>query len=322
MAGGVANIWGHLLNSPGDGASGPYPHPAWIKTNAEFFRTRFSADLSRCEDLAEGLCLERPSGQAYLFYEEDAGSLWMDLSGMQGPQSAVAVDAKKPYQEIDLGVLQPEAMRWNAPYESDWALAVGDFGEPPQSSFEDVPTWHPYYAEIEALYQAGYVAGCSEEPRRYCPEQAMNRAESAVFVERGIWGAAYTPPEPAERVFADVPLGLWYTKWANHLWEDEYTAGCGEDPLVYCPERGHTRAEGAVFFLRMLHGTTYEPPPAEGLFTDVPIDAWYAKWAEAAHAAGLIEPCDTEPQAYCPLDPLTRAVGAYMMSRAKGLENP
>jgi hypothetical protein len=195
-------------------------------------------------------------------------------------------------------------------------------GAAPEPSFEDVPLDHPYYPYIEALYQAGYVAGCSETPLLYCPERAMNRAESAVFVERGVWGADFMPPEPIAQIFADVPLGLWYTKWANHLWEDGYTAGCGTDPLIYCPERGHTRAEGAVFFLRMLHGTEYEPPAAEGLFGDVSMDAWYADWVEAAYKAGLIEPCAQEPLSYCPMDPLTRAVGAYMMAQAKGLAIP
>jgi hypothetical protein len=147
----------------------------------------------------------------------------------------------------------------------------------------------------------------------------MNRAESAVFVERGLWGAGYMPPEPTEQVFADVQLGLWYTKWADHLWQDGYTAGCGTDPLIYCPERDHTRAEGAVFFVRMLRGVGYDPPPAEGVFQDVPVDAWYARWVESAHEQGLIEPCQVAPLAYCPLDPLTRAVGAYMMVQAKGI---
>jgi hypothetical protein len=51
----------------------------------------------------------------------------MDLSTMKGPQSAVAVDALKPYQEIDLGILRCVKHDWKAPYASDWAIAVGRF---------------------------------------------------------------------------------------------------------------------------------------------------------------------------------------------------
>jgi hypothetical protein len=194
-------------------------------------------------------------------------------------------------------------------------------GETP--TFEDVPFSHPYHDYIEELYQEGYTAGCSASPLKYCPEATMTRAESAVFVERGIHGAGYLPGEATEQIFADVALGEWYAKWSTALWEDEYTAGCGTNPLVYCPMQGHTRAEGAVFYLRMLNGAEYEPPAAQGLFSDVDLGEWYAKWVEAAYQAGLIEACQTGTELrYCPEDPLTRAVAAYMMVQAKGLTIP
>jgi hypothetical protein len=187
--------------------------------------------------------------------------------------------------------------------------------------FADVPFSHPYNAQIEALYRAGYVAGCSSNPLMYCPENTMNRAESSVFVERGIHAASYDPPTPSSQVFADMPLDSWAAKWVNGLWQDQYTAGCGTNPLVYCPWQGHTRAEGAVFYLRMLNGAGFEPAqPTQQPFADVPLDAWYAKWAKAAVDADLIDPCQTSPDLrFCPNDPLTRALAGDMMVRAKGL---
>jgi hypothetical protein len=187
--------------------------------------------------------------------------------------------------------------------------------------FADVPFSHPYNAQIEALYRAGYVAGCSTNPLLYCPDNTMNRAESSVFVERGIHAASYDPPAPSSQVFADMPLDSWAAKWVNGLWQDQYTAGCGTNPLVYCPWQGHTRAEGAVFYLRMLNGAGFSPPqPTQQTFADVPLDAWFAKWANAAVDADLIDPCQTSPELrYCPDDPLTRALAADMMVRAKGM---
>jgi hypothetical protein len=199
------------------------------------------------------------------------------------------------------------------------------WGNPAQTpTFVDVSFSHPYYDEIEALYRAGYTAGCNTDPLMYCPDATMNRAESAVFVERGIHDAAYDPPGPATQVFADLGLDSWASKWVNGLWQDQYTAGCGTNPLVYCPLQGHTRAEGCVFYLRMLHGAAYEPPqPAARVFSDVPLDAWYAKWAQAAYEAGLITACQTSPEMrFCPGDPLSRGLAAYMMSKAKGLLLP
>jgi hypothetical protein len=205
------------------------------------------------------------------------------------------------------------------------AKARYDAGEPipseePISSFSDVPTDHWAFDYIEALYQNGYVAGCSEDPLMYCPDEPMTRAESAVFVERGIWGADYTPPSPTEVIFDDVPLSEWFAKWASALWNDGYTAGCNSDPLQYCPLQEHTMAEGAVFYLRMLNGSDYEPPDPTGIFQDAPLDEWYTKWVEAAYNAGIYPSCQTSPQLLaCPEDPLTRAMGAYMMVMAKGI---
>lgn len=187
-------------------------------------------------------------------------------------------------------------------------------------SFVDVPADHWAFDSIEALYQAGYIAGCSTTPPMYCPDQTMTRAESAVFVERGVWSAGYIPSQPTLQVFTDVPLGEWFAKWADGLWEDGYTAGCGTSPLAFCPLQQHSMAEGAVFFLRMLNGPGFEPPPAEGIFTDIPASAWYARWVEAAYHAGLYTACQTVPDLRaCPDFPLTRAMGAYMMTQAKGM---
>jgi hypothetical protein len=188
-------------------------------------------------------------------------------------------------------------------------------------TFADVPFDHWAYDYIEKLYQEGYVAGCNTDPLMYCPEQIMTRAESAVFVERGVHGADYYPDQPIEQIFVDVPLNEWFAKWSTALWNDGFTDGCGTDPLVYCPLQEHTRAEGSVFFLRMMHGADYVPPDPGGNFTDVSLEWWGAKWVEAAYNAGIIPACETDPELkFCPNDPLDRAMGAYMMVKAKGLE--
>ena len=201
------------------------------------------------------------------------------------------------------------------------AINYLEFSNGQAPTFADVPFTHPYYTEVEALYRAGYTAGCAEDPLRYCPEQTMNRAESAVYVERGIHNTTYDPPAPATQVFADLALDSWAAKWVEALWVDRYTAGCGTNPLIYCPWQGHTRAEGCVFYLRMLNGAAYEPAqPTQQTFADVPLETWYANWVQAAYDAGLLTACQTTPELrFCPNDPLTRALAAYMMVQAKGL---
>jgi hypothetical protein len=129
MAGGVANIWGNLIDPMGGSrileASAPYPNPEMIKTYSLFFEDRFWADMVRCNHLTDGVCLMRPNSQHYIFYIEDTDRMIIDLSGMNGRQTAVAVDTRLPYHEIDLGVLSPLEQTWIAPYVSDWAVAIG-----------------------------------------------------------------------------------------------------------------------------------------------------------------------------------------------------
>jgi hypothetical protein len=198
-----------------------------------------------------------------------------------------------------------------------------DLGEPPEPIFADVPRDIWAFPYIEALYKAGYTSGCSESPLLYCPDSILRRSESAVFVERGIHGTGYVPNQPVEQVFADVELGTWYAKWTTGLWEDGYTAGCASDPLMYCPDRLHTRVEGAVFYLRMLYGVDYIPPEAEGFFSDLDPTWWGTKWAEAAYRAGIIPACGMEPSlVFCPDGFLDRSLEAYMMAQAKNLPLP
>src|SRR4030042_73327 len=195
---------------------------------------------------------------------------------------------------------------------------------PPAPIFGDVSSSHWAHDYIEALYNAGYVVGCSTSPRLYCPERILNRGESAVFVERGQHGAITDPPNPtpSTATFVDVVPTYWGFGWIESLWTDGFTAGCSSAPLAYCPDRQHTRAEGSVFFLRIKNGSSYAPPPGTGIFADVAPEDWFYDWAEAAYNEGILPACDTDPLSYCPNSPLDRAWAAYMMVQAKGIVIP
>lgn len=163
----------------------------------------------------------------------------------------------------------------------------------------------------------------------FCPDQIMNRAQTAVFMLLGQLGTGYTPPsEPWDTFTDDWSLSdiSWAEKWAEGMWAEGLTAGCLADPLMYCPRRELPRVEASVFGLLMKHGTDYFPPDASGtLFADMTdITYWGTKWAEQAYLDGLLPECGTEDgkPLFCPDDLLDRGWGAYLIVVAKDLPLP
>jgi hypothetical protein len=118
MAGGMGSWWGHT-----------YPNPEQLHTHLVFWvdNNRFLLEMQPENSLSEGAYVLADPGKSHLiFYQEDCNSINMDLSGMPGPKAAIAVDTKKVYKEIKLGELDAKKHSWQAPYQSDWAIAVGE----------------------------------------------------------------------------------------------------------------------------------------------------------------------------------------------------
>jgi hypothetical protein len=128
MAGGVGAYWG-VWDGP------DYPNPEQMAAHARFWRGRFRLDLERASQLTDGAALKTPDSSHLIFYKESTASIRMDLASIGGPRRAVAVDTKKAYAEISLGVLEARNQTWTAPYSSDWAIALS-----PASGQDDPPS--------------------------------------------------------------------------------------------------------------------------------------------------------------------------------------
>jgi len=187
------------------------------------------------------------------------------------------------------------------------------------ATFLDVPDTYWAWSEIERLYVAGFTTGCSDNPLAYCPERSVTRAEMAIFIERGMNTATYTPPPATGTVFVDVPLSYWDADWIEKLFADHITGGCGVSPLTYCPDSHTTRAEMAVFLLRAKYGAAYNPPAAAGIFADVSTTYWDASWIEQLYAEGITGGCSLSPLSYCPEKSVTRAEMAVFLVRTFNL---
>jgi murein DD-endopeptidase MepM/ murein hydrolase activator NlpD len=187
--------------------------------------------------------------------------------------------------------------------------------QPLSSIFADVPSTYWAYSYIERLYNAGITGGCGTNPLIYCPDATVTRAQMAVFLLVAKHGSAYTPPPALGTVFGDVPTSHWAAKWIEALAAEGITGGCGSGN--YCPDAVVTRAQMAVFLLVAKHGSAYTPPPATGIFGDVPTTHWAAKWIEALAAEGITGGCGSGN--YCPEAVVTRAQMAVFLVTAFSL---
>jgi hypothetical protein len=190
------------------------------------------------------------------------------------------------------------------------------FTSGPPSTFVDVPSTQPFFSWVETLVRAGITSGCATSPPQFCPDASVTRAEMAVFILRGLHGAGFQPP-PAVGLFADVSLFNPSAVWIEQLAREGITGGCAMNPLQYCPDTAVTRGQMAVFILRAKHGSTYNPPPPIGMFTDVPTSHPFAGWVEQLAREGITSGCGGTT--YCPDATVTRAQMAVFLVRAFSL---
>jgi hypothetical protein len=111
-----------------------------------------------------------------------------------------------------------------------WTLHVGD-------SFTDVPRSQLFYRRIETLLHNDITAGCT--PTTYCPSEAVNRGQMAIFVARAlaggsanvpvngtVGGQAYNCVAGGASIFTDVAPSAIYCRHVHYIASKNVTLGC------------------------------------------------------------------------------------------------
>jgi N-acetylmuramoyl-L-alanine amidase len=137
----------------------------------------------------------------------------------------------------------------------------------------------------------------------------------AVFLLRSRFGPTYEPPPATGTVFLDVGVLDFAAAWIEELYELGITDGCG--PQIFCPLDPVSREQMAVFLLATREGTGYDPPPATGIFDDVPITSIYAAWIEELSRRGITAGCAVD--LYCPERSVTRGEMAVFLAETFSL---
>ena len=229
------------------------------------------------------------------------------------PAASVGTCVECYVMSVDDPAARPAA-HWDATFdESFLGICVTTWGVHIGESFADVAVDDIFYAFIENLFHNGITAGCGAG--NYCPGNAVTRAQMAVLLLRAKHGAAYEPP-PCQSLFADVTCPGPFANWIEQLAVEEITAGCGSGD--YCPNTAVDRRQAAVLLLKTKEGPEYLPPPATGIFVDVPQSDVFAPWIEELHTRGVTAGCGVSPLLYCPGDPSPRGQVAALIVRTFG----
>ena len=122
--------------------------------------------------------------------------------------------------------------------------------------FTDVPSGHPFRADIDALATAGITGGCGSG--RFCPSARITRAQMAAFLRR-----ALHLTDQSGITFSDVPATHPFRGDIDALATAGITGGCGGGR--FCPSAPVTRGQMAAFLQRALGLAALPvPPPATG----------------------------------------------------------
>ena len=118
--------------------------------------------------------------------------------------------------------------------------------------------------------------------------------------------------------FPDVPESNQFYRFIETIFHNGVTGGCAAAP-DYCPGDPTLRKQMAVFVLKAKEGDAYAPPPAVGIFNDVPVSNPFAPWIEELFHRGVVAGCGPGPT-YCPDEPVLRQQMAVFLLRT--LEGP
>jgi hypothetical protein len=195
------------------------------------------------------------------------------------------------FDRVGVGVVEEDGRLW---ITVNFLRGRGDF-----PLFSDIIT-NPHRASIENVFARAITSGCRGD--RYCPGDAVTRAQMATFLTRELGLTGRSPG------FGDVARTSPHADAIGALAAAGITDGCGEGR--FCPNAPVSRAQMATFLTRALD----LPERAARGVDDVPSDHAHVLGIGALQAAGITEGCGA--RRFCPDTDVSRAQMATFLTKA------
>lgn len=182
------------------------------------------------------------------------------------------------------------------------------------SDFDDVPPSHPFYTYVNAVTQAGFMSGVTNE--HFGIDDPLPRWSAAVILEHAAFNI-FEAPTCTGTVFRDIGPGAFgledhrYCGFVEDLAARRVTGGCGNG--FFCPDDGTTRAQLAILIVRSLGD--FNPSPDIGPeFADVPPSHFAYAFIKSFGARHITLGCGGGN--FCPERIATRGEMAVFVARA------
>jgi len=181
--------------------------------------------------------------------------------------------------------------------------------------FTDVPAGSTFFNHIAILKDRNVTRGCTFDGQRYCPSDAVTRADMAAFLMRAMnLPIIGIPQSSAIPFFDDVPpshpafIPIQAIRAAN------ITLGCTSIPANYCPDAQLTRGQMAALIVRAKLGGENFAYNSTPYFTDVPATHPFFRHIQKLRDLGVTLGCTTTT--FCPDAPNTRGEMSAFIVRA------
>lgn len=174
--------------------------------------------------------------------------------------------------------------------------------------FSDVPDGAWYADAVSAVSASGLMRGVDET--HFAPNEPMDRAMCAVLLANLDAAAHPDSARPTNgKGFSDVPSGSYFAQAVGWAAQQGYVQGADG---LFEPYKPATRAEFAVFLWRYA-GSPASAASLDAFSDQAAVPVWAADALRYGIESGLIKSMDDGR--LCPLQPLTRAEAATLLSR-------
>jgi hypothetical protein len=120
---------------------------------------------------------------------------------------------------------------------------------PSTPTFSDVGSRRWSYRFVEAIAREGLTAGCATDPLRFCPTDPVTKAQTAVFLARGLGldTSDFTNDQP---LFIDVSKSRPFFEFVQAIVKNDVMQGCSTN--MFCPWDNVMREQMAGYISAVL----------------------------------------------------------------------